>query len=140
MIAVPRGTLWTAALSCAVAIICLPLIARLVTGAPGAVVHVRWQTSIDASARHTLEARYRLADGEPLGESTWRYDLLDPSRENIRDLVTNPAVADTQHIDRSRFIPVDTLRTARRGRYAYGGLLVTAADRAALALPAIASC
>jgi hypothetical protein len=139
MIAVPRGTLWTAALSCAVAIICLPLIARWLTGAPGALVHVRWQASIDASARHTLEARYRLADGEPLGESTWRYDLLDPSRDNIRDLVTNPAVADTQHIDRSRFIPVDTLRTARRGRYEYGGLLVTAADRAALALPVIAS-
>jgi hypothetical protein len=139
MIAVLRGARWIAALSCAIAIIALPIIVRLVAGPPGAVVHVRWETSIDASARQKLEARFRLADGEPLGGSTWRYDLLDPSRENIRDLVRNPAVADTQHIDRSRFTPVETTRTARRGRLASGGILVTAADRVALALPVIAS-
>src|SRR5262249_42069816 len=67
------------------------------------------------------------------------YDLLDPSRENIRDLVSNPAVADTQKIDRAHFIPVDTTRTARRSRIAYGGVLVSSADWAALAVPVIAS-
>jgi hypothetical protein len=139
MIAGLRGAPRIAALSCAIAIICLPTIARLVTGPPGAVVHVRWETSVDGSARQRLEARFRLADGEQLDGSTWRYDLLDPSPDNIRDLVRNPAVADTQHIDRSHFTPVDTARTARRGRIAYGGMLVTAADRAALALPAIAA-
>jgi hypothetical protein len=138
MIAVLRAP-WTAALSCAIAIISLPIIVRLVTGPPGALVHVRWEASIDASARKNLEARFRLADGEQLDGSTWRYDLLDPSRENIRDLVRNPAVADTYHIDRSQFTPVDTTRTARRGRIPYGGTLVTSADRVALALPVIAS-
>ena len=139
MIAVLRGAPRIAALSCAVAIICLPIIARLVTGPPGALVHVRWEASVDASARQELEARFRLADGELLEGSTWRYDLLDASRDNIRDLVNDPAVADTEHIDRSRFTPVDTMRTARRGRVAYGGMLVTAADRVALALPALAA-
>jgi hypothetical protein len=139
MIAVPRSAPWIAALSCAIAIACLPILVRLVTGPPGAVVHVRWQPSIDASTRQTLEARFLLVDGEQLGASTWRYDLLDPSPDNIRDLVRNPAVADTEHIDRSHFVPVDTMRTARRGRIAYGGTLVTAADRAALALPVIAA-
>jgi hypothetical protein len=137
MIARLRSARRIAALTCAVGIICLPTIARLVTGPPGGLVHVRWDTSVDASARQELEARFRLTDGEPLGESTWRYDLLDPSRDNIRDLVKDPAVADTEHIDRSRFTLVDTMRTARRGRTAYGGMLVTAADRLALALPAI---
>jgi hypothetical protein len=128
-----------AAISCAIAIICLPIIARLVTGPPGALVHVRWQTSIDAADRQALEARFRLADGEPLDGATWRYDLLDTSAENIRDLVRNPAVADTDKIDRSHFTPVDTARTARRGRIGYGGILVRMADWAALAVPVIAS-
>jgi len=139
MIALPRGTSRMTALIGAIVIGCLPIITRLVTGPPGALVHVRWDTSIDPSARQQLEARFRLADGEQLGGSTWRYDLLDSSRDNIRDLVRNPAVVDTEHIDRSLFTPVDTMRTARRGRIAYGGMLVTAADRAAMALPVIAA-
>ena len=139
MLADLRGAPRIAAFSCAVAIIFLPIVARLVTGPPGALVHVRWEKSVDASARQRLEARLRLADGEQLEGSTWRYDLLDPSRSNIRDLVRDPAVEDTEHIDRSRFTLVDTMRTARRGRIAYGGMLVTAADRVALALAAIAA-
>jgi hypothetical protein len=130
---------WKTAVSCAIAIICLPIIARLVTGPPGAVVHVRWQTSINASDRQNLEARFRLADGEHLDGATWRYDLLDISPENVRDLVRNPAVADTEKIDRSHFTAVDTTRTARRGRIAYGGVLVRTADWAALAVPVVAS-
>jgi hypothetical protein len=133
----PLRAPWIAALSCAIVILVLPIIARMVTGPPGALVHVRWQTSIDASARQMLEARFRLADGEQLDGSTWRYDLLDPSRENIRDLVSDPAVADTQKIDRAHFTPIDTIRTARRGRIGYGGILVSSADWAAWAVPVI---
>jgi hypothetical protein len=138
MIAGLRGAPRIAALSCAVVILCLPIIARLVTGPPGAVVQVRWRPTVDASARQKLEARFRLADGEQLDGSTWRYDLLDTSRGNIRDLVRNQAVVDTQHIDPLNLTPVDTTRTARRGRIVFGGTLVTAADRAALALPVMA--
>jgi hypothetical protein len=139
MITVRRDAPWIAVVSCAVVMVCLPIIARLAAGPPGAVVHVRWADSVDPFARQKLEARFRLADGEQLGGSTWRYDLLDPSRGNIRGLVREPAVADTQHIDRSGFTLIDTTRTARRGRIAHGDLLVTAADRLALALPAIAA-
>src|SRR5687768_9916756 len=56
----------------------LPLAARALAGPPGAVVHVRWQSSLDDSAREDLEARFRLADGERIEGTTWRYDLVDP--------------------------------------------------------------
>jgi hypothetical protein len=132
-----RAALRVAAFACAVAAMGLPIVARLVSGPPGARVHIRWQQSLDTLARQRLEARFRLMDGEHFDGLTWRYDLVDPSRDNIRDLVRDPAVEDTQHIDRSRLVPDDTERTARRGRVAYGSVLVTAADRMALALAAI---
>jgi hypothetical protein len=78
-----------------------PQIARVLAGPRGATVNVRWRTSVTESERHNAEAQFRLADGEPLGEYTWRYDLIDPSPRNIRALLTDPAVADTHNIDRS---------------------------------------
>lgn len=128
-----------AALTCAVAAVCLPIAARVVTGPPGARVNVRWEASVDVSARQRLEARFRLADGERLDGSTWRYDLVDPSPDTIRGLVRDPAVADTYQIDRSRFALDGAERTARRGRIAYGGALVAAADGVAVALVAFAA-
>ena len=113
---------------CAVAAFCLPIAARVVSGPAGARVHVRWEASLDASARQQLEARFHLADGEHLDGTTWRYDLVDPSRDTIRALVRDPAAEDTQHIDRSSFTPDDdTERTARRTRIAYGSALVATA-------------
>jgi hypothetical protein len=65
------------------------------------VVHLKWQASLTDSERRSVEARFYLADGGRLEEDTWRYDLLDPSRDNIRALVVEPTVSDTQNIDRS---------------------------------------
>src|SRR5580765_2527063 len=79
---------------------CFSLLARLVAGPPGAIVHVRWADSVDENSRRKMEARFRLTTGESLGDSTWRYDLIDPSSANIRRLVEEPAVQDTQHINR----------------------------------------
>jgi hypothetical protein len=122
------------AVICAVAALSLSLAARVASGPRGALVHVRWAASVDASARQKLEARFRLADGEHLEGSTWRYDLVDPSPDTIRALVRHPAVADTHHIDRSRFALDNAERTVRRGRIAYGSVLVAAADDLATAL------
>ena len=122
-----------AALFFVVAIVCLPIAARVVTGPPGALVHVRWGVSVDASTRERLEARFRLADGERLDALTWRYDLIDPSTETIRAIVREPVVEDTHHIDRARFTLDGAERTARRGRIRFGGALVEVADGVAVA-------
>jgi hypothetical protein len=129
-----RAALRIAALAGAITAFALPIVARIAAGPRGGVVHVRWVPSVDAAARQQLEARFRLADGEALGGSTWRYDLVDPTSGHIRDLVRDPSVEDTHHIDRSRFTLDDTARTARRGHFAHGSAVVAFADRMAIAL------
>lgn len=69
----------------------------LETGPP---VNVRWVPQVDDVARRRLEARFRLAYGQFVGERTWRYRLLDTSGANISALVTNAAVEDTAGLDR----------------------------------------
>lgn len=63
-------------------------------------VHIRWRDGITAAERTALERRYGLAAAEPLDGSTWRYELRDRSRENVRALVADQAAADTAYIDR----------------------------------------
>jgi hypothetical protein len=126
-------------LTCLVAAVCLPVAARWEAGSPGALVHVRWQAAVGPDARHALEAQFRLADGEHLEGSTWRYDLLDPSSGNIRALVRDPAVADTHHLDRTTFALDGAERTARRGRFARGDALVMVGDVLARALVGVAA-
>jgi hypothetical protein len=127
---------WRAtAVTCLVAAVGLPLAARALAGPPGAVVHVRWGPAVGAESRQTLEARFRLADGQHVEGSTWRYDLVDPSPENIRDLLSLSAVADTHHIDRPRsVVDAAAVRTGRRQRLGSGDVLVLLADGLAVAL------
>jgi hypothetical protein len=70
-------------------------------GAP--LIRVRWTPSVDAAEQASREAALHLRRGEPHGERTWDYDLLDTSPANIRALVTDPAVEDTDGIDRQGF-------------------------------------
>lgn len=117
---------------------CLPFAARAVAGSPGALVHVRWQASLDAAARQALETRFRLDAPERLDDVTWRYDLIDTSGTNIRALVAHPAVADTHEIDRPNFtIASSASRTGHRQRFAFGSGLVAAADIIAVSLAAL---
>jgi hypothetical protein len=131
------ATRWIAAIICAAAAVCLPTAVRLLTGPPGGLVHVRWGERVDAVTRQTLEARLRLLDGVQLDGTTWRYDLIDPSPDTIRALVEDPAVDDTHHIDRAHFVLDAAERTARRGRFPYGGTLVTIVDAVAMALASL---
>ena len=118
---------------------CLPFAARVLVGSPGARVHVRWQASIDEARRHILERQFRLDMLERVDDLTWRYDLIDTSPENIRALVSHPAVADTHEIDRPNYtIAASALRTARRERFAYGSAVVATADLLAAALGGLA--
>jgi hypothetical protein len=66
-------------------------------------VTVRWQDDVSAVERLALEGRYRLESGRFLEGTTWRYELLDRSRENVRAIVNDPAVDDTGYIDRPTF-------------------------------------
>jgi hypothetical protein len=76
---------------------------RLSFGQRPAYIHVRWAPDVDAGARQQLEQRYQLTAGEFREKQTWAYMLLDPSRDNIRALVSDGAVEDTHEIDRAAF-------------------------------------
>jgi len=65
-------------------------------------VHVRWHEGVSPADRAALERRYDLRNGIPVEgtATTWRYGLGELSPENIRALIQDPAVDDTEYIDR----------------------------------------
>lgn len=129
----------TIAIACALLAAILPPAARLAAGPQGATVHVRWQASVDDATRQRLEERLGLADPRALDAATWQYDLINPSRNTIRAVVTDAAVEDTHHLDRSSYaLDPGAARTGRRTRFAAGSMIVAAADRIAIALAALA--
>ena len=81
---------------------------RLTFGERPVRVHVQWAPIIDDAARLQLEERYRLARAEPMGDRTFAYALTDLARDNISNLVLDPAVDDTHEIDRTAFRVWDT--------------------------------
>ncbi len=129
------------ALSLAAVAICLPPAGRMLAGTRGAVIHVRWQPSVDEATRRMLEARFRLDDAEHLDGTTWRYDLIDPDTDNIRAIVTDPNVADTHDLDRGTYaVSAAAERTNRRQRFGEAGIaLVNGANTLAMALVALAA-
>jgi hypothetical protein len=69
------------------------------------LINVRWAPSVDDTTRAHLESQYSLSDGEPQDRRsrTWSYALKDTSRANIRALISNSAVEDTQNLHRTAF-------------------------------------
>lgn len=122
-------------LGAALIAVTLPVAARAFAGPRGALVNIRWQSSLSDSDRQGLETRFRLADGEPLDPRTRRYDLVDPSRDNIRALVGDPSVADTHGIDRpNAALEPTATRTIRRQRFEAGEKVVAVADSSSVVL------
>jgi len=76
---------------------------RVTFGPRPVSVHVRWAPAVDDTIRQRLEERYSLLQGERREERTWAYTLVDPSRDNVRALVSDVAIEDTQNIDRTAF-------------------------------------
>ncbi len=62
-------------------------------------VTVRWHAEVGPADRVALERRYGLGNAEPIGGTSWRYQLGDQSRDNIRALIQDPSVDDTGYID-----------------------------------------
>lgn len=70
-------------------------------------VRVRWRDDVTAARQAELERRYMLANGQdphPDSPRSVAYDLLDTSRRNVRALVQDPDVADTNDIDRELYV------------------------------------
>jgi len=100
-------------------------------------VHVRWRDEVTAGERTALERRYSLESEQFVEETTWSYDLLDRSRDNVRALVADPAVDDTAGIDRS------TLEVPRRTVHLDAGralFLIGAAPRQLFQIQSLMLC
>ena len=83
---------------------------RVTYGNRPAYIHVTWADTVDGALRQRLETRYSLALPDPKEGRTIGYALTDRSSANIRSLVLDPAVEDTQQIDRTKFLLLDVPR------------------------------
>lgn len=88
---------------------------------PAPAVRVQWREDVTPAQQVTLERRYQLSNGRAPQDRSVAYDLLDTRRSNIEALVRDPAVADTNDIDRDAYdIPFDN---------SYGEIWMWAAHR-----------
>jgi hypothetical protein len=79
-------------------------------------INIRWADGLDADERRSLERRFTLEAGEPTEGTTWRYELHDQSRDNIRALIDHPAVVDTHDLDQAALTAPDrSVRVTVRG-------------------------
>lgn len=78
---------------------------RAAYGSRPVYIHVRWAPDTDGGIRRELEEQLGLTGGVLRGDTTWGYVLHDVSRDNIRALVTDPAVEDTHQLHRTAYRP-----------------------------------
>lgn len=92
------------------------------THEPAPRVRVLWREGVPADQQAALEREYLLRNGrDRLPEGSVAYDLLDTSSANIRALVEDSAIADTNDIERNTYaVPFDV---------DYGGEWMWIADR-----------
>lgn len=99
-----RRRLWIAA-AAIVVVVTASLVTVTIT-VTGPRVSVRWQATINTADRLALEQKHDLRNGrqdDEQNDSVWRYELGNWSREAVAALVNDPAVADTNYIDRSTY-------------------------------------
>jgi hypothetical protein len=85
-----------------------PLFSRLAAFPRGPVVKVRWTPAVSASYMTTREDAHGLHRLGPVGPATWNYELSSWSSSALEGLVRDPAVADTDGINRSEFTLVES--------------------------------
>ena len=74
---------------------------------PAPRISVRWPPGLDPARRQELERRFLLVKPEPERDRV-EYDLLDTSRANVKALVREPDVADSDRVGRESFgLPID---------------------------------
>src|SRR5262249_41095743 len=72
-------------------------------GPPAQRVNVRWAPALSDAERVRAEQAHGLAEGALVEGRTWLYFVRKRSRADIQQLVTDPRVEDTFHIDRAAF-------------------------------------
>jgi len=70
----------------------------------GPVVNVRWKAGTSNEEIVEAEQRHGIRRGDPNSPMTWQYELTRWSPTDLEQIVKDPLVADTHHIDRSRFL------------------------------------
>ena len=98
-------------------------------------IHVRWKPGVTQADRVELERRFHLTNGETLEEPSWEYLLTDSSTANIRAIVQDARVDDTEHLNRIRFRPEfaqDRLRQILAYSLAAGAIVALAFFAAAV--------
>ena len=70
----------------------------------GPVVNVRWKAGTSNEEIVEAEKRHGILRGDPNSPMTWQYELTRWSATDLEQIVKDPLVADTHHIDRSRFL------------------------------------
>ncbi len=83
-----------------------PLLTRIAApAAPRPRITLRWSPAVTAAARTAAEKAFGLVDAIGRGGGRgWSYVLLDSSPGRLRTIVDDPRVADTDGVDRQRFI------------------------------------
>lgn len=76
--------------------------AYFITRAPAPTIRVRWHADVTPERQLALERKYALVNRRSPNRS-FAYDVLDTTRRNLRALVEDPAVADTNDVDRRAF-------------------------------------
>jgi hypothetical protein len=76
------------------------------THEPAPAIRVLWKDEVSTDLQTRLERRYLLSNRRaphPDAPRSFAYDLLDTRPSNIEALVTDPAVGDTNDVDRQYF-------------------------------------
>src|SRR5437762_3466594 len=78
-------------------------LAYWLTREPAPAIRVRWRAEVTSERQAALERQYLLANARAANGRSVAYDLLDTRPANIKALVRDPGVADTNDVDRRRF-------------------------------------
>jgi hypothetical protein len=68
-------------------------------------VHVRWKPEVTEAQRVELEREFQLTEPRRSDGNSWEYQLADASTTNIRTIVQDGRVDDTEHLNRIRYRP-----------------------------------
>lgn len=78
-------------------------LAYWLTYEPAPAIRVRWADAVSSEQQAALERKYLLSNARGQQKRSVAYDLLDTRQKNIRALVLDRAVADTNDIDRDAY-------------------------------------